>query len=176
MTRKATKLLLLIDIGELGRRGEVVNVKPGYARNYLIPQGVAVIADPRTLNLQRRLQDERQKQAVVDKEESEKFAQHLSGLQVVAVVKVDPEGHMYGSVHTADILKYLEDQHQVILDKKNLSLKQPIKLTGLHQIAVKLKEGVTSSFYLKVLSEEEHRFAQETEPSSETQTEGERGE
>ncbi len=157
----ATKLLLLEDVDVLGRSGEIVNVRPGYARNFLIPQGLAVIADKRALRLQERLQEERKKKALVDKKESEEVAARIEGATLTAIVKVDHEGHMYGSVTLAEIASLLEEQQQVSIDKKSIQLKHPIKTTGVHTIPVKLKEGVTASFHLKVMSEEGHRASME---------------
>lgn len=159
------KLLLVEDVDALGRSGEIVNVKPGYARNYLLPQGLAVLADKRALRLQERLKEERAKRALVDKKESEEIAVRLNGTSVVAVVKVDHEGHMYGSVTIADIANLLQEQQQVTIEKKSIQLKHAIKATGVHVIPVKLKEGVTASFNLKVMSEEGHRAATE-EPTA----------
>jgi large subunit ribosomal protein L9 len=156
----ATKLLLLEDVDTLGRSGELVNVKPGYARNFLLPQGLAVMADKHALKMQDRLRQERQKQAEVDKKESEEAAGRLDGISVTKVVKVDQEGHMYGSVTVADIVQLVSEHYQIELDKKDIQLKHAIKTTGVHPIPVKLKEGVTASFNLKVMSEEGFRNAQ----------------
>ncbi len=157
----ATKLLLLEDVEALGRSGEIVQVKPGYARNYLIPQGLAMTADKRALNLQQRLKEEREKRAVQDKTESQELANRLNGIEVTMVVKVDQEGHMYGSVTVGDMIELLQAKQQMTLEKKNIQLKHPIKETGVHVIPVKLKEGVASSFTLKVMSEEGYRLTQE---------------
>ena len=163
----ATKLLLLEDVDALGRSGELVNVKPGYARNFLIPQGLAVTANKHALKMQERLQQERQKKAEIDKQESEEVAKRLEGISVTRVVKVDQEGHMYGSVTVADIIESVLNEHQIELDKKNIQLKHAIKTTGVHAIPVKLKEGVTTTFNLKVMSEEGFRNAQ-SEQSAES--------
>lgn len=157
----ATKLLLLEDVEALGRSGEIVQVKPGYARNYLLPQGLAMIADKRALNLQQRLREEREKRAVQDRAGSQELANRLNGVGVSSIVKVDQEGHMYGSVTIADMIDLLQAQHQIVLEKKNIQLKHPIKEIGVHSIPVKLKEGVASSFTLKIMSEEGYRLAQE---------------
>lgn len=163
----ATKLLLIEDVDALGRSGEIVSVKPGYARNYLLPQGLAVVADKQALRQQERLTEERQKKAVVDKEESEKVAARLDGITLTTVVKVDHEGHMYGSVTAHEIAHLLQEQQNIEMDKKNIQLKHAIKTTGVHVIPVKLKEGVTTSFNLKVMSEEGYRASQEEQPAAE---------
>lgn len=157
----ATKLLLLEDVEALGRQGEIVNVKPGYARNYLLPQGLAIIANKQALRQQERLKEERQKKAIADKNEAEEVATKLNGLTLTTVVKVDQEGHMYGSVSANEIVHLLQEQKHIELEKKNIQLKHPIKTTGVHEIHVRLKEGVATSFNLKVMSEEGYRASKE---------------
>ncbi len=163
----ATKLLLLEDVEALGRSGEIVSVKPGYARNYLLPQGLAVIADKQALRQQQRLKEERQKKAIADKQESDQIAARLEGITLTTVVKVDHEGHMYGSVTAHEIVHILQEQQNIELEKKSIQLKHPIKTTGVHAIPVKLKEGVTTSFNLKVMSEEGFKNSQEEQPAAE---------
>lgn len=149
----ANKFLLVEDVEALGRSGDIVGVKPGYARNYLIPQGLAVIADKKALRMQARLQEERHKKAAVDLQESEELAAKIEGQNLTVTVKVDHEGHMYGSVNATDIEHLLEKQMGIVLEKKSIQLKHPIKTTGAHTIHVKLKEGVTASFSLTVEAE-----------------------
>ncbi len=147
------KVLLLEDVQEL-RSGDIVNVKPGYARNYLLPQGFAIIADKKAIRMQARLQETRLQQAVVDKKESEQLKGQLEGVVVTSTVKVDKDGHMYGSVNASDIVELLQSQAQIVVEKRSVILKQAIKDTGVHTINIKLKEGITSSFTLKIIAEE----------------------
>lgn len=163
----ATKLLLIKDQESLGRSGEIVSVRPGYARNYLLPQGVAIIANKQSLKHQERLKAEREKQAIEDRKDSEALAATLEGITLTRIVKVDHDGHMYGSVTTHDIVHLLQEQHNIELDKKNIQLKHPIKSTGVHAIPLKLKEGVAASINLKVMSEEGYRTSQEEQPAAE---------
>jgi large subunit ribosomal protein L9 len=162
----ATKLLLIDDVDSLGRSGDIVSVKPGFARNFLLPSGFAIIADKNALRKQARLQEERKKQAQVDKQESEGLAQQLEGLTISTVVKVDHEGHMYGSVSSTDIIHLLQEQASLVVEKKFIQLKHSLKETGVHTINLKLKEGVTSSFKLAIVSEESEREAAKAEKAA----------
>lgn len=150
------KLLLIEDVESLGRSGDIVNVKPGYARNFLLPQGVAVIADRQTIRMQARLQDERQKKAAEDKKESEAMSEKINGLTVTKVVKVDHEGHMYGSVTAADIVHQMKEEHGVEIEKRFVQLKHPVKEIGVSTIHLRLKEGIVADIILKVVPEEAH--------------------
>lgn len=149
----ANKLLLIEDVDSLGRSGDIVGVKPGYARNFLIPQGLAVIASKQALRMQARLQEERQKKAIIDRQESDEQAAKLEGQTVTTIVKVDHDGHMYGSVNASDIAELLAAQLSITLDKRAIQLKHPIKETGAHTIHVKLKEGVSATFSLTIEAE-----------------------
>lgn len=148
------QLLLLVDVDNLGRSGDIVNVRPGYARNFLLPNQNAVVADSRALKMQARLQEERRLKAIEDKKESEALATQLGEIHLTIVVKVDQEGHMYGSVTPLDIVHLLSDQAKITLERKNIGLKHPIKEIGVYTILLKLKEGVQCNITLKVVSEE----------------------
>ena len=146
------QLLLIEDVDELGRSGDIVTVKPGYSRNFLIPKQKAVVADKRTLKLQQRLKEERAKKAVIDKKEAEELAARVEGMTLTCTVKVDPEGNMYGSVTALDILQLLEKEG-IILERKNLQLPQPIRKLGLQDISLKLKESTPAKITLQVVAE-----------------------
>lgn len=146
------QLLLLQDVEALGKKGEIVTAKPGYVRNFLLPQGFAVIASPNTLRKQERLRAERAKQAVIDRKESEELAMQVEGTSLEIRVKVDPEGHMYGSVSAADIAQLFQEKGLPV-EKKAVLVNKPIKETGLHKISLKLKEGVTVICQLSIVPE-----------------------
>jgi len=150
----ATKLLLINDVESLGKRGDLVSAKQGYARNFLIPQGLAVVANKNTLRMQARLQEERKQKALVDKQEADELKARLEQVTVVTTVKVDHDGHMYGSVSSVDIVNLLQEQEKIAIEKRLVQLKHPIKETGVHDIVLKLNEGVTASFKLKVVPED----------------------
>lgn len=150
----ATKLLLLDDVEGLGRKGDVVSARPGYIRNFLIPQQLAVIADSYTLRMQERLKQERDQRALVDKKESEELAARIQDTTHATMVKVDPEGHMYGSVAAVDIVHLLQKEAGITIERRMILLPHPIKEIGVHTIKLKLKEGVPASFTLKVVPEE----------------------
>ncbi len=150
----AQKLLLIEDVEHLGRSGEIVSVREGFARNFLVPKRFAVPADKSALRMQTRLQEERKKKAAVERQEAESTAKVLDGLVLTSIVKVDHEGHMYGSVSAHDVIELIRAQTNLTLEKRALLLKQPIKSTGVHPIDIKLPEGITASITLKVMTEE----------------------
>jgi large subunit ribosomal protein L9 len=144
--------LLVEDVEGIGRSGEVISVKPGFARNYLCPQRKAVLATDHSLRMQTKLQEERAKKAAVDKEKAAKIAEKYNQLVLTINVKVDPEGHMYGSVGVADLLE-LFVQEGLELDRKHIELHKPIKEVGVHLMKLKLDEGVFCEYTLQVVGE-----------------------
>lgn len=150
------QLLLIEDVEDVGRSGDVVSVKPGYARNFLLPKKKAVVADKHTLTWQAKLKEERSKRAEVDRKEAEALSESINGMVHTIVVKVDPEGHMYGSVTATDIVKLFADQG-IEIQRRNVVLLLPIKETGVYDINLRLKEGVPATFTLKVFSEAQHK-------------------
>lgn len=146
------QLLLLSDVDSLGRKGELVTAKPGYVRNFLLPRGLAIIATPHTLRKQEALKAEREKQAVVDRQEAEKLAAQLEGLTLEIQVKVDPEGHLYGSVSAVDI-EALFAEKGLPVEKKYILITRPFKETGTHKIPLKLKEGISVTCELSIIPE-----------------------
>ncbi len=145
-------LLLLEDVHGLGRKGEVVEAKPGFARNFLVPQKRALIAESNALRQQEQLKAEREKQAGVDRTISQELATQVSALTLETHVKVDTDNHMYGSVSAADIVEVLA-REGINIERTFVRIGQPIRTVGLHEIPLKLKEGVECTFKLKVIPE-----------------------
>ncbi|MCB1115078.1 MAG: 50S ribosomal protein L9 [Chlamydiia bacterium] len=145
-----TKLLLLEDVTNLGRKGELASAKPGFVRNFLLPQKKAVIADKRTIRMQEKLREEREVQAAADKKEAEALAKRLESKTLSITVKNDSQGHLYGSVASADIVKILEEQEGIKIERKHVLLLKPIKSLGVFDVQLRLKEDVPATFKLKV--------------------------
>jgi len=148
-----TQMLLIKDVPDLGRSGDLVKVKPGYARNFLLPRGLGIVPDKNALRMRETLQEERRKRAEEDRKESEKVAATVEGKTLTIKAKVDPAGHMYGSVTANDIHKLVVEEWEATPVKKGVQLKQPIKQTGVYSIPLVFPEGVTATVTVKVVSE-----------------------
>jgi len=146
------QLLLLEDVEDLGKVGDLVTVKSGFARNFLLPKRMGVVADKNTLKRQEKLQEERKKRALIDRKQSEEIAEKLKNIILKTEVKVDPEGKMYGSVSTGDIATLLKEEGFEI-EKKQIKLPKPIKDTGVHNILILLKEDVEAEVSLSIKPE-----------------------
>ncbi len=147
-------ILLLEDVINYGRKGDLVHVAPGFARNYLLPKKKALLATRVTIKMREKLQQERKVQAEIDRKESEKLAAKLEGKTFETTVKVDPEGHLYGSVTAHDIME-LVVREGFTIEKKHVALLHPIKQIGTYQVNLRLPEGVEVSIGLLVKPDRE---------------------
>ena len=148
-----TKLLLLEDVTNLGKKGELASAKPGFVRNFLTPQKKAVVADKRTIRMQEQLKKEREVQAAQDKKDAQALAVRLKDKTLTIKAKNDSQGHLYGSIAVVDIVKILSEQEGVTIERKNVILPKPIKMVGVYDIDLKLKENVPATFKLRVEGE-----------------------
>lgn len=150
MRNRKNQVLLLEDVETLGRSGDIVTVKPGYARNFLLPKKRAVVAEKHLVRLQEKLKEERAKKASGDKKESDALAKDLLTKVLKTQVKIDAEGHMYGSVTQADIVKLFKEQLNIEIERRNVVLAKPIKKMGEIEVELKLKEGVPAKIKLEI--------------------------
>jgi len=148
------EIILLKDLDELGLEGDIVKVAEGYARNYLIPRGIAFEATPQNVNSieQRRKKIELRK--VKAKEEAEQLKEKMSEVLVQISQKAGEEGKLYGSVTSMDIAAGLEKQGLVV-DRRKLILDKPIKVVGEYDVPVKIYPEVIGSIKVVVSPKEE---------------------
>jgi large subunit ribosomal protein L9 len=147
------KVILRQDFESLGKLGALLEVKDGYARNFLIPRGLVYPATPkheRMLDADRRLHEKRKQHLVSNASE---VAQKLSGVTVVAYRKAGEEGRLFGSVTSSDIAESLAAQG-LELDRRKIILDEPIRLLGNYQVRVHLHEDVNAVLQVSVLKEE----------------------
>lgn len=146
------EVILREDIEKLGTRGQMVKVKDGYARNFLLPRRLAVFATEANKKI---VEQERQswlrKEAKV-KADAEGLAQLLSGVVLEFTRKAGEEDHLFGSVTSADIETGLAKKNFTI-DKKKIQLDEPIKVLGEHKVTLNLYKGVTAEITVNVVKE-----------------------
>ena len=146
------KLLLRQDYEPLGVAGDVVNVKPGFARNFLIPKGFAMLATDK--NLKRYENDQKQLHWLEEKEkrQSEELAKTLENVSCTITVQVGEEDKMFGSVTSQNITEALEAQGYTI-DKRKIILEEPIKSLGIYSVPIKLHTDVEAKVKVWVVKE-----------------------
>jgi large subunit ribosomal protein L9 len=144
------ELILKEAISSLGLEGDVVTVKPGYGRNYLLPQGKAVQATTINLALLEKDKATIEARRAKDQKQAEETAKKISGLTVEIEQLAGIDERLFGSVTTADICAKLAELN-VVLDKKQLLLNEPIKTLGETKVQVKVGFNVTAEFTLNVV-------------------------
>lgn len=148
------KMILREAVEHLGRPGDLVNVKPGYARNYLIPQGLAyraTEANVRRIEEERRVREEQARRAYL---EANRQASRLDGLTLHFKARASEEGTLFGSVTAKDILERAEEEELGFeLDKRAVRLDEPIKSLGEHPVQVRLSADVETEVRVIVEAE-----------------------
>lgn len=147
------KVILLEDIDALGKMGDTVKVKDGYARNYLIPRNLALPATARNLKAQEhQLRDiERKRTKIVS--DAQSLAEKIAGVSLTFTRKTGEKGRLFGSVTNMDIAEALGEKGLTV-DRKDILLAEPIKSLGEFDVQVKLHHDVTPGIKITVLPEE----------------------
>ncbi len=147
------KVLLRTDVEGLGRTGDLVEVARGYARNYLVPQGLAVEASQGMAAQAESIQRKRALQAAADKTEAEESAARLEGLVVQVAAKASEAGRLFGSVGVVEVVSALVDQFGLEVDRGQVS-GDPVKDLGTHGFTVRLHPEVDLQVSVEVQAEE----------------------
>ncbi len=145
------KVILADDVRGLGHRGDTVSVKPGYARNFLLPQGFAYEATDANV---RRLAEEKKKydeKMLRGKAVAAEAAAKVEGLTVTISKKAGEEGHLYGSVTASEIADALAARN-VEVDRRRIELAEPIRRVGAHTVHVRLHRDVVATLTVDVLA------------------------
>ncbi len=147
------KVILRKNVPGLGQVNDIKDVSEGYARNYLIPRGLADIATEAAIQqAQRQMQAEKEKKAR-QRAEAEAFAARLAALTLVFKAKAGEKGRLYGSITAQQIAEAVERQLHRPFDKRWLELEQPLRQLGAHVIPVKLEGGVRTTLRVEIEAE-----------------------
>jgi len=146
------KIILLDDVAKLGRRGEVRDVADGYARNYLIPQRLALLASPSNLKNIDQIKKRHEAHAEKEKIGAQAQAQAIEALTVSVTRQASEDGHLYGSVNAHDLVAILA-RHSVSVERRRIDLDSPIKTLGDHTVPVRLHPEVTAQLKISVARE-----------------------
>jgi len=144
------KVILKKDVETLGPAGKIIDVKDGYARNYLIPQGIALKADEKNIKILEEEQKRLKLKLNKDKKNAELLAEKLNGVSCTATVSVGEEDRVFGSVTSQNIADLLKEKGFDI-DRKKILLEEPIKALGIYEIPIKLHSEVEAKIKLWVV-------------------------
>ena len=144
------KVILLQDVKALGKKGEVVDVNDGYARNFILPKKLGVEANGKNLNDLKLQKNNEAKVAQEHLDAAKKLAEELKAGKVVLTMKVGEGGRTFGSVSSKEIAEAVKEQMHLDIDKKKIQLKEQIKTLGTHIVSVKLHPEVTAELNVSV--------------------------
>jgi large subunit ribosomal protein L9 len=143
-------VILREDIAGVGRRGDIVSVADGHARNYLLPRGLALVATDGAVNQANAMRRARDLREAADRDSARTVAEALTSKTFTVKAKSGNEGRLFGSVTTADIAAALAAQAGVSLDRKKI-VAQPIRTTGSHNVTVRLHADVECAVKISVV-------------------------
>ena len=143
------QVILNQDVKGQGKKGQMVNVSDGYARNYLLPKGLAKEATKSNINVMKGKAESLEYKIKTETEEAQKIAETMKTIEVVLTAKAGDNGKLFGSITSKDIVEALKMQHHIKIDKKKLVMSD-IKKLGVTEVPVKLYTGVSGTLKVNV--------------------------
>ena len=143
-------VVLLKAVERLGAEGAVVHVRPGFARNYLLPSGLAALATPQQLKAVEALKRQRAQRAERIRAQAEALKRALESRSVTLKLRLDDDGHPFGSVSVHDIVEALQ-QEGLTVEKPAIHLEEPIKALGIYPVPVRVHPEVTATLKVWVV-------------------------
>ena len=148
----SVKVILRSDVAKVGKKGDVVDVSPGFARNYLVAKGMAMPASEGAIAQGAAMRRARDVRDAKDRESAEQVARVLVSKVIRIPAKAGTEGRLFGSVTVADVVAAVEAQSGIVLDRRRIAL-DPIKTLGVHEIPVKLHSEVEFRITAEVVTQ-----------------------
>jgi len=139
------KVLLKEDVKGQGKKGEIINVSDGYARNFLLPKKLAVVADAKAEHEIKTKKEAELHKIAADKQNAKELAEKLSDITLKIASTAAPDGKLYGSVTSATIAEALKSQENIDIDKRKINLGENIKSFGAYTIEVKVYPEITAN-------------------------------
>ncbi len=146
------KVLLRSDIKGVGRRGDIVNVSSGHARNFLLPNDLAIVANAGTIAQAEVMRKSREQQIAADRESARLVATSLSTTVIKIAAKAGNEGRLFGSINAAEIAKAVLDQTGVTIDRKNIQVEAPLRQLGEHSVSAEIFADVVATLKLEIVA------------------------
>lgn len=149
------KIILADDVESLGQKGDVVTVADGYARNFLVPNGLALMASKGALKQAEQMKRAREESEAKLKEEAAGRVTRFASSPVYISARAGEEGKLFGSVTSADVARAIQDQLEEEVDRHDVRLEEPIRSLGSHQVEIKLHAEVNALVTVEVIEHEE---------------------
>lgn len=148
------KVILLQDVKGTGKKGDVVDVADGYAKNFLLKRGLATVADAASLNELKGQKEAEQHKIDMQRKEATDIANALEGKTITAYAKAGEGGKLFGSVTSKEIGSLIKEQLKVEVDRKKLTLSSDIKAFGTYEVQARLFAGITAKLYVNVTEQD----------------------
>lgn len=145
------KVILLSDVKGSGKAGEIVNVSDGYAMNFLLPKGLAKVADSQSINEVKQKAGALAHKKEVARQNAKELATRMKGLVVKVYAKVGESGRLFGSITSLEVAEALEKQHGIQIDKKKIRMSETIKKIGTYEVSAHVYEQTDTIFTVEVL-------------------------
>jgi large subunit ribosomal protein L9 len=147
------RVILIKDVDNLGRTGDVKDVAPGYARNYLLRKGLVVEATPSQMKRLDALRAQRAKEDTRRLSEAEQLAARIGAVEVTIPARVGEQGRLFGAVTNQDVAAALKEQHGIEIDRRDVELEVPIRTLGTQAVTVRLSGQVHAELRVTVVDE-----------------------
>ena len=144
------KVILLEDVKSLGKKGEIVNVSDGYARNFVLPKKLGVEANAQNQNTLKQQKKREEKEAQEKLEQAKELAAVLEQKQIIVAMKKGEGDRVFGSISAKEIAEAAKTQHGLELDKKKIQMEEPIRSFGTHEVPIRLHTQVIGRLYVVV--------------------------
>ena len=165
------KVVLLEDLPGRGKAGEIKEVSKGYARNFLLPRGLALLATPAVIKqVESRLEQEKTEESI-DRDKLVELAQQIEGKEIRFQARMGAGERLFGSITAADVAEKLSQAIGSVIDKKKIDIEKSLRKTGSHQVAVKLASDLNPQITVVIEEEKETGTEEETEKKAEKKTE-----
>jgi large subunit ribosomal protein L9 len=148
------EVLLLKDVEQLGQTGEIKRVADGYARNYLIPRGLATFATPGAIKQAELVRQSDARRQAKELDKAQALAQELDGRSITFQARAGESDRLYGSITNANIADALEEQIGKEVDRRKIELEEPLKELGMHAVTVRLAPGAEAKVTVVIEREE----------------------
>lgn len=167
------KIILTKDIDKLGSFGDIVNVKDGYAKNYLMPNGLAILATPGNIKQSEILKKSRIKAEAKNIKEATDIANELDGTKLIFKVKSSAEGKLYGSITNKDIAEKILSFKKIEIDRKKIELEDTLKETGVYEVEIRLYKDIKCNVTVSIEADKKQMEEAETESPAKPEAEEE---
>jgi large subunit ribosomal protein L9 len=163
----STEIILTENVPGLGAEADVVKVRRGFARNYLLPRGKAYEVTPASMRQLDSLKKKRAEREAREMNDAEELARRIGKARIVFTLETGESGKAFGSITAQDIMNRIKNELGAEIDRHKIVLEHPIKTTGDHEVAIKLHHDVTAQFIFQVKSAELPKAVETAAPSTE---------